>query len=210
MFLNAGNWITSTSVEVEIRKPHKYEVLAPEVERLRSKNVPKAVISRKLGVSMELVNGTLDYVETGRPPIWRKPGKRNGMRAGRTPKYIAISSEFVRLRDVEELSIPRIVKWFADNKGISVSESTVVRAYDYGRPDAVKRAADQGTNISRGRYSHLRRDTKDLVKKLLEEGLAMKIIADRAGCSRSTVRRIRHRIDEGGSVNRRSEMCFLS
>jgi AraC-like DNA-binding protein len=178
-------------VEVEVRKVHSYELLAPEINQLRKQGASFRAIACKLGVCEELVKESAKFSETGEPPAWRPPGKRKGQRSSDDVLiYKSISPEVVRLRDEEELSFPRIAERITAHGKTPISEGTARRAYDWGRPDVVEEVINGGKNIDRGRYTHLSRDTLDLARELLNAGLPVNDVAERAHCSPSTVRRI--------------------
>ncbi len=136
--------------EVVIDHTPKYERTSGRVAPLAARGASLNTIAAALGQPWETVDQALSFVHTGRRPKTKPPGKRSGTRAG-PPQYVCLAAEVVRLRDEKKVSFEKI----AARKGASVS--TVPRAYDRGRPEAVREAAEQGQRPQRGHYA--RHDT---------------------------------------------------
>lgn len=96
--------------------------------------------------------------------------------------YVA---EVVRLRDDRRLSFKKIAQQ------LGVSEGTVTRAYDRGKPQAVREAAERGQKPRRGRYSHLGPKVFERIRAGLKAGDSPERVAGLVGCSVSTAYRIR-------------------
>ena len=172
------------TVEVVIDKIPKYERLAPLFKQMRENGASVEAIAHAYGLSWQYTREILDFAETGKRPKWRS-GKRTGLGCGNPVKYIDIAPDVVRMREEEKMSFVRIAA------KLGVGESTVRRAYDYIRPEAVREAAETGQTPSRGRYSHLGEDVLKEIRKLLGEGMKPKDIAKQVGCGISTVYRAR-------------------
>ena len=181
-------------VEVLIEKIPKYESLAPEFKQLRDNGASVESIAHAHGMSYQYAKGILNFAETGEPPKW-ETRKRTGARQGKVPKYIEISADVVRMRDQDKIPFKQI----AIIKKVGLA--TVCRAYDYGRPEAVREAAEKGETPRRGRYTHLGQEKFEEIRKMLGEGKKDPEIAAKVGCGTSTVGRVRRQMqaeaDEG-------------
>ena len=178
---------------VRLEKTPKYEALAPKFKKLREKGASVQTIASAHGMSWNYAKEILDFAETGTRPKWRA-GKRTGK--GIRIDYKKISPDVVRLRDKEQMSFLRIRTWLLKEKGISVSRSTVCRAYDLGHPDEIKEAAESGKTPQRGRYSHLGPEKYQQIRELIRAGRKTKEIAAQVGCGESTVRRVRRKMSD--------------
>ena len=76
--------------------------------------------------------------------------------------------------------------------------STATRAYDYGRPGAVRAAAERGQRPLRGRYTHLGPLVYEQVRSGLIAGSLPQDIAADVGCGVSTVYRVRRDMRQSG------------
>jgi hypothetical protein len=157
-------------------------------------------------MSWQYAKDILDFAKTGQRPKW-KAGKRTGT-GGKPAKYLVIRSDVVRLRDEDKMSFVKIAAT------LGVSLSTVKRAYDDLRPEAVHEAAENGTLPQRGRYSHLGVDVFQKIRKMLSTGTKPKEIAKSLGCGTSTVYRVRRKmkaeVDEDQAAQIVAAECDLS
>mgnify|MGYP000573351674 CR=1 FL=1 len=174
-------------VEVVIEKIPKYEQLAPLFKQLSDKGASIKSIAHAYGMSCPYALEILTYAKTGKRPEWQS-GKRTGVLAGKTPKYIEIAEEVARLREKEKMPFPRIAE------AMKVSQATAIRAFDYARPEAVRKAAENGQRPDRGRYSRLGQDIFQQIRNLLGQGMKVTEIAKQVGCGLSTVYRQRQRM----------------
>jgi hypothetical protein len=74
---------------------------------------------------------------------------------------------------------------------LKTSRSTVTRAYDHRRPEAVRAAAERGRRPQRGQYSRLGPSAFERVRAGLIAGAHPRDIAADVGCGVSTVNRVR-------------------
>ena len=190
VFLSNRIWKFSFSADVTLGKPPKYECHAAEFTALHDQGLSISSIAAAHGKTQQAVQQAIHFAETGeRPKV--TGGKRTGKQAGKTPKYIAIDDDVSRLK-AKRMSIPKIIAWLADHRGIDVSEGTVRRAWNHANPEAVKRALDDRTPPSeRARYRNLPSEAIELVKQMLADGHRVKDIAKATGCGESTVYRFR-------------------
>ncbi len=169
-------------VEVIIDNVPKYEQLAPLFKQMEENGASIQAMASAHKISWQYAKEILNFAKTGKRPKW-EAGKRTG--TGITTKYLAISSDVVRMRDQDRMSFAKIAA------KLGVSLSTVTRAYDDARPDAVRKAAANGTLPQRGTYSHLGEDVFHKIRAMLREGRKPKEIAEALGCGTSTVHRTR-------------------
>ena len=128
----------------------------------------------------------LKFAETGERPQW-KSGKRTG--TGNRVEYIDNSPQVVEMRDVQKLSFARIAA------RLRIGEGTVRRAYDYGHPELVREAVQNGRTPERGTYSHLGTEVYQQIRKLLQAGTKPTEVARQVGCGTSTVYRVKQQLD---------------
>ncbi len=183
-YLNRGTWITPQEVSVTLEHKPKYERIAAEVAAMLARGASVVTTARALGHTEETVEQAREFAKTGQRPKTKPPGRRTGTRSG-TPRYIELADEVVRLRDQEHLSWPRIAKI------TGVSPRTVRRAYDHGRPEVAREAAEKGQRPRRGRDSHLGPEVYERIRAALNAGERPRDIARAVGCSAQTVRRVR-------------------
>ena len=170
--------------EVVIDKVPRYEELAPEFKQMRDNGASVESIAHAHGMSWQYAKQILKFADTGQRPNWG-PGKKSGKGNANQLTYKDIASDVVHMRDEKKMSFERI----AAIKGVGAA--TVRRAYDYGRPEAVREAAEQGTVPCRGRYSHLGEELFQEIRKMLRAGTKPKDVAATLGCGVSTVYRVR-------------------
>jgi DNA invertase Pin-like site-specific DNA recombinase len=77
---------------------------------------------------------------------------------------------------------------------MKVGVATVRRAYDYGHPEAVREAAEQGKMPRRGSSSRLGEDVFREIRKLLRSGKKDAEVAAQLHCGKSTVGRVRRQM----------------
>src|SRR5439155_10103337 len=148
-YLSTRNWTTAEAVEATLEHTPKYERLAQEIEERVARGSSIETVARVLGVGWQTAREALEFARSGRRPVTKPSGKRGNWQG--PPKYVVLADEAVRLRDQEQLSFERIAK------RLKVAKRTATRAYDHGRPAAVREAAEEGKPPRRGRYSHLGR-----------------------------------------------------
>jgi DNA invertase Pin-like site-specific DNA recombinase len=182
-YLSSRIWTKPETVEVPIEHTPKYERIAPKVAELAARGASISAIAAAKCETWETIKQSLDFIKTGRRPKWRPSGTNTGKGHARRKQIVA--AEVVRLRDEEGLTFTKIARRF------DVCSGTVVRAYDRERPEAVRDAAERGRRPVRGRYSRLKPDAKDKIAAGFKVGQRREEIARNAGCSVSTVYRIR-------------------
>lgn len=168
-------------VEVLIEKIPQYVQLAEKFKGLHSQGTSIAALASAHGMAWKQAADIVHFAETGESPKW--PAHQRTGRGQRT-RYTEIAPQVVGMRD-RHISFAKIA---AD---LNVSENTVRRAYDYGRPEPAKEAAESSTTISRGRYSHLPPEVFDVIRQKIHEGKKNQEIGAEVGCSESTVLRVR-------------------
>lgn len=188
MVLNDGEG--PKPIEVVIDKVPKYEQLAPEFKRLRDKGASVEAIAHAHGMSWSYAAQILDFADTGERPDWGpRDCARKGDKGGNATKYIEVAPRVIELRDKEKLPFKRIAAM------LGVGVSTVLRAYDYGRPEAVQEAAEQGQTPRRGRHVRIGEDKYRMIRTLLAAGEKPKDVAAKVGCGTSTVNRVRRKMN---------------
>ncbi len=182
-YLGTRIWITPEGVETPIAHTPKYEVISRRVADLAAQGASVNTIAAALGETWVTVNQALDFARTGHRRKLKPGGKRTGRgHSGRKPIDVA---EVVRLRDEQRLSFKKMAQRFG------VSEGTVTRAYDRGKPQAVREAAERGQKPQRGRYSHLGPEVFERIQAGLKAGDSPERVAQQVGCSASMVYRFR-------------------
>ena len=184
-----GGENAAETVEVPIEKVPAYERLAPKFKEMRDNGASVNSIAAAHGLVWQQVAEALQFADTGERPKW-KGGKRTG--AGTKTKYVQIAEEVATLRESKGMSFAKIAA------KLEVGEATVHRAYDYARPDAVRKAAESGEAPRRGSYSHLGEEVHGKIRTMLTAGKKPKEIAAKVGCSTSTVNRIRLKLANKG------------
>ena len=179
-----GLGTVSEKVEVPIEKIPQYEILAEKFKQLDAQGSSIASIASAHGISWQYASEILQFAKTGERPKW-KSGKRTG--TGNRSKYIKIAQQVIDLRD-QHVSFARIAAQLKVNSG------TVRRAYDYARPEPVQNAAENSTRVVRGGFKRLPPEKFDAIRHQIASGKADQEIAEDVGCSRSTVRRVRHQL----------------
>jgi hypothetical protein len=136
------------------------------------------------GMSWEYANQILIFADTGQRPTWGS-GKGGGKGKANPCIYKDIAADVVRMRNEEKLQFEQI----AAIKKVGIA--TVFRAYDFGCPDAVRKAAEEGTKPRRGSASRLGEAKFVEIRRLLREGKKDAEVAAIVGCGQSTVARVR-------------------
>lgn len=176
-------------LEVPLEKIPRYELLAPVFKQLRDNGASVESIATSHRVSWQFAVETLKFADTGDRPRWQSGKKARKGGGANQMKYKAISAQVVELRDQKKMPFRRIAK------ELKVGEATARRAYDYGRPAAVRQAAERGERPNRGSYSHLGEDVYKQIRKLLKAGWKIGRIAEKVGCGASTVGRVKQKLD---------------
>lgn len=185
-YLHDRGWTIEQSAEVRIEKIPEYEKLAPEMLALYEKSNCVQTVASAYGIAWDRTKEILEFAKTGKRPKW-KAGRRtgNGVRAD----YERIAPIVVELRDSEKLPWSKIQTRLANVNGVQVSITTIRRAYDYFHQDEVLQAANRGLKPDRGRSRQISNDSLVCVHTWLRIGVPIGEVAERAGCSISTVRR---------------------
>ena len=91
----------------------------------------------------------------------------------------------------------QIAKTISERHDVAIVAPTCVRAYDYARPEIVKRTAETGIKPQRGRHVSLDPAVYVKLRELVlnhPNAKASEIAAD-AGCGATTVKRERRRLE---------------
>jgi hypothetical protein len=171
-------------VEVVIDKVPKYERLAPVFKQMRDNGASVQSIAHAHGLSWEYTNQILKFADTGQRPTWGS-GKGGGKGKAKPCVYKDIAPDVVRMRNEEKKPFEQI----AGILGVGIA--TICRAYDFGCPDAVREAAEEGKIPRRGSSSRLGEAKFAEIRKMLREGKKDGEIAAAVGCGKSTVGRER-------------------
>lgn len=182
------------SVEVIIDKVPKYELLAPVFKQLRHNGASVESIAHAHGMCRPYALEILEFADTGKRPQWGSV-KQRGMGQSKAAKYPEIGPAVVRMRDVKRMSFTKIAA------RLGVGRSTVTRAYDEARPEAVREAAESGQKPRRGRSTRLPLQVFQEIRRLLLEGKKPKDIAAQLNCGESTVKRERRAMREEATDN---------
>lgn len=192
ILLDKGEQALNHEVTVLLETIPKYEQLAPEFLRLAEKGASVQSIASSYGMSWEYANEIMEFAKTGVRPKW-KAGKRTGQ-GGKPNKYLEHVDQVVYMKDVKKIPFTKIAK------KLKISSHTVRRAYDHAHCDKIRREVEQGQTPDRGSYTHLGEDVHQKVREMLKEGVDPKSIASEAGCSVSTVKRAKRKMEaESGS-----------
>lgn len=173
--------LTGEKVEVAIESIPQYELLAEKFALLHSRGASIATLAAAHGMCWQRAAEILHFAKTAERPK-SKSHERTGN--GHRSRYMEIAEQVVLLRD-QNVSFVRIAEQ------LNVGQSTVRRAYDYGRPDPVIAAAESATIVKRGSYTRLPLETFELIREKVREGLKDREIVAEVGCSASTVGRVR-------------------
>ncbi len=171
-------------VEVVIDKVPKYERLAPVFKQMRDNGASVQSIAHAHGLSWEYTDQILKFADTGQRPTWGS-GKGGGKGKAKPCVYKDIAPDVVRMRNEEKRPFEQIACM------LGVGIATVCRAYDFGCPDAVRKAAEEGKKPRRGSASRLGEAKFAEIRKMLREGKKDGEIAAAVGCGKSTVGRER-------------------
>jgi hypothetical protein len=143
-----GEGIRGCEVVVRLRKPPKYEVMLPQIVEMTEAGSGVDLISRALGVGVEVIRDALHLHRTGQRPPGRVDGRRRPPRqAGQAfiPTYQKIAAEVDRRRKAGE-GFDRLAR------EMKLSRGTVVRAYDFANRDEAATAAREGRKPTRPPY----------------------------------------------------------
>jgi hypothetical protein len=135
-------------VSVPLRKPPKYEVMLPQIVEMAEAGSGIDLISRALGIGVEVVRDALHLHRTGKRPPGRVDGRRRQPRQSGQPfipKYKQIAAVVDHRRKAGE-GFDRLAR------EMKVSRPTVVRAYDYANRDEAAAAARDGRKPTRPPY----------------------------------------------------------
>ena len=182
------------SVEVVIEKVPKYEQLASKFKQLRDNGASVESIAHAHGMCRPYALEILEFADTGKRPQWGSV-KQRGKGQRKAAKYPEIGPEVVRMRDIELMPFAEIAA------KLGVGKSTVTRAYDEARPEAVREAAENGQKPRRGRSTRLPLQVFQEIRRLLSEGKKPKDIAAQLNCGQSTVNRERRAMKEETTGN---------
>jgi DNA invertase Pin-like site-specific DNA recombinase len=183
----AAATIETQPVEVVIDKVPKYELLAPVFKQMRNNGASVQNIAHAHGLSWEYTDQILKFADTGQRPTWGS-GKGGGKGEAKPCVYKDMAADVVRMRNEEKKPFDEI----ASILGVGIA--TVCRAYDFGCPDAVREAAEEGKMPRRGSASRLGEAKFVEIRKMLRDGKKDAEVAAAVGCGKSTVGRERRKM----------------
>jgi DNA invertase Pin-like site-specific DNA recombinase len=183
----AAATIETQSVEVVIDKVPRYELLAPLLKQMRDNGASVQSIAHAHGLSWDYADQILKFADTGQRPKWGS-GKGGGKGKAKPCIYKDIAPDVIRMRNDEKKPFEQI----ASILGVGIA--TVCRAYDFGCPDAVREAAEEGKMPRRGSSSRLGEEKFEEIRKMLRKGKKDAEIATAVGCGTSTVGRVRQKM----------------
>jgi transposase len=198
-FLTLGNDVEPDPVEVVIEKVPRYESLAPVFKQMYDNGASIQAIASAHGMSWQYAGQIIHFAETGERPKWESGSAKRKRRGQREPraadpiKYLDVAEEVVRLYEKEKMPFARIAV------RLGVCGSTVRRAYDHARPEAVRKAAEDGEEPCRGQRLYRDEAEHRKIRKMLVAGLKAAEIAAKAHCGTSTVYRVRREMEAEGS-----------
>ena len=135
-------------VNVPLCKPPKSEVILPQIIEMAEAGSGVDLISRGLGIGVEVVRDALHLHRTGkRPPGRVDSRRRQRLQSGQpfVPKYQKMAAEVDRRRKAGE-GFDRLAR------EMNVSRNTVVRSYDVANRDEAAAAAREGRKPKRPPY----------------------------------------------------------
>jgi transposase-like protein len=181
-YLTTRKWIKPEPKTVIVDHIPACEKLGPRVLELASNGASINTIAGALGISWELAQQSLEYARTGRRPHWRPKRPPTG-KGGKPAMFKAIADQVVHFRDVEKRSFVEI------SRLLGVGTATIARAYDFAKPDEVRKAAAAGTAPRRGSHARLGLQTYEQIRTMLKGNQSIQVIADELGCGLSTIYR---------------------
>ena len=153
-----------------------------------------------MGITWKTAKDMLNFAMEGKRPVRSRPPQKRTTDATKKAerkerKTTLIGPDVVRLKDEECMSWPKIIEWLKDNRGITVSEGTVVRAWDAMHRESLEKLGDDGGFIPKAhRYSHLGESKYRQIREGLNAGKALTQVACEVGCGVSTVYRESRRL----------------
>jgi hypothetical protein len=167
---------------------------AAEVAALAEKGASVSGISRALGLSWETVQAAQGCHEDGGPAELVPTVRTAGGDLSEPPLYMRIAEEVSRRRDEDHESFPSIAK------ALEVSPSTVTHAYDWKHRNELVASVNEGHAPDRGHVPRLGVAVHEKVARLLKADRRPAEIAVEAGCSRTTVYRVRRTLRGSSDV----------
>ena len=187
ILLEKGDQSLNDEVSVPLEKIPEYEKLAPEILRLSEKGASIQSIAGSFGMCWQYTNKVLQFAKTGVRPQW-KTSKKTG-NGGNPNKYLEHVDQVIHMKDVQKLTFAKITE------ELNISMNTVRRAYDHAHRDEIQKSVENGQTPDRGSYTHLGEEVYQKVREMLKAGIDMKSVAAEAGCSVSTVRRTKIKME---------------
>ena len=190
ILLEKGEQSLNHEVTVPLETIPKYEQLAPEFLRLVEKGASVQSIAASYGMCWQYANEIIQFSKTGVRPQWNT-GKKTGQGA-RQNKFLEHVDEVVYMKDVQKKSFAKIAR------KLKISTQTVGRAYDHAHREKIRESVENGQTPDRGSYTNLGEEVHRKIREMLKAGTDPKSIARETGCSISTVRRAKKKMEAEG------------
>lgn len=193
-YLHAHSVQVGDSIELIIEEIPNYELLAPKVKKLHDQKPDLSKIAKTLGVTWLTAKAALRFAETGERPA-RRGQKAEAPRDKGKPIYQELAPIVAKMHDEDNLKFKEITA-LLNQQGIQVTEGPVGRAYQYFHRDKTAAAIANGEEIKRRKCPHLSTEAKCEIKQLLLAGdLSVIEIANKFGCRRTTIYRLKNQLD---------------
>lgn len=183
-YLSTRSWTIPESHAAEIYDVPIYEELAAEFREMRRAGMSVQAMATRKQMPWAQARECLNFALTGVRPQWKTKGKPKGTNS-KKQRYLEISAEVVRRHDVERQTFAKIAR------ELKVSEHTVRRAYDAGRPDLLEAARQAGEAPKRPNNICYPKAVLDSVAEMVKAGERnVNRIAVETACGEGTVRRV--------------------
>jgi transposase len=193
-YLHAHSVQVGDQLELVIEEIPDYELLAPQVKELHDQKPDLSKIRKALGVTWLTAKAALRFAETGERPA-RRGQKAEVPRDKAKPIYQELAPIVAKMHDEDKLKFKEITA-LLNQQGIQVTEGPVGRAYQYFHRDKTAATIANGEEIKRRKCPHLSTEAKCEIKQLLLAGdLSVIEIANKFGCRRTTIYRLKDQLD---------------
>lgn len=203
-YLHAHSVQAGDSIELIIEEIPNYELIAPQVKELHDQGVELTKIAEMFGITWVSAKAALVFAETGERP----KASRQAQPEPKDPdkmKYKELAPRVARMHDEEKLDFIEITNRL-NQEGIQAEGRTIRKAYKHFHRDKIANG-----EIKLRKCPRLSDETKQEIKQLLLTGdLSVDQLANRFGCGRSTINRLKAQLDsprdhqEPGQDQRRS------
>ena len=192
-YLHAHSVQVGDSIELIIEEIPDYELLAPKVKKLHDQKPDLSKIRKTLGVTWITAKAALRFAETGERPA-RRGQKAEAPQDKAKPIYQELAPVVAKMYDEDKLPFVEVIQRLK-REGISVGVGTVIAAYQHFHRDKIAAAIASG-EIKRRKRPRLSAEAKQEIEQLLLAGeLSVIQIANRFGCRRTTIYRLKDQFD---------------